>query len=269
MRSLNPFVILLVVLTFALWAVGQGNNPDAELGSFVTLKQGRGGEFRAFVAGPPNAKAAVLFVHDYFGISDATQQSVKHLGTLGYRSLAVDLYGGKSATSHEEAVRLMQSLDRRVTDKILQAGLDYLKQPGRKLATMGFSMGAQESLIANLNDPEAVSATVMIYGFGFDKIDIKRLERLKSSVLVIAGGEDTGATQAAINFLSTMKEAKRPCEMLIYPGADHGYAQPLFNEGKNYNPEAVRTTWVLVEDFLNNALSRGVQPLKQSSIGDH
>ena len=52
MRSLNPFVILLVVLTFALWAVGQGNNPDAELGSFVTLKPGRGGEFRAFVAGP-------------------------------------------------------------------------------------------------------------------------------------------------------------------------------------------------------------------------
>jgi carboxymethylenebutenolidase len=193
---------------------------------------------------------------------------VKHLGTLGYRSLAIDLYGGKSATNHEEAVRLMQFLDRRVTDKILQAGLDYLKQPGRKLATIGFSMGAQESLIANLNDPEAVSATVMIYGFGFDKTDIKRLERLKSSVLVIAGGEDTGATQAAINFLSTMKEAKRPCE-IIYPGADHGYAQPLFNEGKNYNPEAVRTTWVLVEDFLSNALSRGVQPLKQSSSGDH
>ena len=123
-------------------------------------------------------------------------------------------------------------------------------------------MGAQESLIANLNDPEAVSATVIIYGFGFDKIDTKRLERLKSPVLVIAGGEDTGTTQAAINFLSSTKEAKRPCEMLIYPGADHGYAQPLFNEGKNYNPEAVRTTWVLVEDFFSNALSRGAQPSK-------
>jgi hypothetical protein len=31
-RSQIFFVILLVVLTFALWAVGQGNNPDAELG---------------------------------------------------------------------------------------------------------------------------------------------------------------------------------------------------------------------------------------------
>ena len=77
---------------------------------------------------------------------------------------------------------------------------------------------------------------------------------LKSPVLVIAGSEDTGATQAAINFLSGAKAAKQVCEMFVYPGADHGYAQPLFNEGKNYNPEAVRTTWILVEDFLASHL---------------
>jgi carboxymethylenebutenolidase len=236
-KSLSPFVILLLVLTFGAMALGQDNS-SADLARFITLKQGDGSEFRAFVAGPADAKAGILVVHDYFAVSEATQQSVKHLGSVGYRSLAVDLYGGKSATSHEEAVKLMQSLDRKVTDKILQAGLDYLKQPGRKLATIGFSMGAQESLNANLNDPEGVSATVMIYGFGFDKIDTKRLERLKSSVLVIAGGEDTGAVQAAINFLSSMKEAKRLYEMLVYPGADHGYSHPLFKEGKNYNPEA-------------------------------
>jgi hypothetical protein len=29
---------------------------------------------------------------------------------------------------------------------------------------------------------------------------------------------------------------------------------PLFNEGKNYNPQAVRTTWLLVEVFLNTQL---------------
>jgi dienelactone hydrolase len=71
---------------------------------------------------------------------------------------------------------------------------------------------------------------------------------------VVAGSEDTGATKAAINFLSPMKEIKRPCEMLVYPCADHGYAQPLFNDGKNYNPEAVRTTWVLIDDFLSTHL---------------
>ena len=254
MKFPSRFVLLLLLLTFVAGAVGEDNRSSAETGSFVTLKQGDEGEFRAYVSGPADAKAAVLIVHDYFGISDATQQAVKHLGSLGYRSVAVDLYGGKSATSHEEAVKLMQSLDRKATARILQAGLDYLKEPGRKLATIGFSMGGQESLNANLNDPDAVSATVMIYGSGFEKIDAKRLERLKSPVLVITGSEDTGAMQAAISFLSSMKEAKRPYEMLVYPGADHGYAQPLFNEGKNYKPEAVRTTWVLVEDFLGSHL---------------
>ena len=256
MKFLSLFVFSLSLLIFAIRAAGEDKYSAGENGSFVTLKQGDGREFRAFVAGPADAKAAILVVHDYFGISDATKESVQRLGALGYRSVAVDLYGGKSATSHEEAAKLMQSLDGNTSSKILQAGLDYLKQPGRKLATIGFSMGGQESLNANLNDPEAVSASVMIYGSGFDKINTKRLERLQSPVLVIAGAEDTAASQAAINFLSTMKEAKRACEILVYPGADHGYAQPLFNEGKNYNPEAIRTTWVLVEDFLGRHLRR-------------
>jgi carboxymethylenebutenolidase len=253
-KFLSTFVIFLFIWVFAAMALGEENNSATKSGNFVILKQAEGREFRAFVAGPAEAKAGVLVVHDYFGISEATQESVKRLGAVGYRAAAVDLYGGKSATTHEEAVKLIRSLDRETTDKILQAGIDYLKRPGRKLATMGFSMGAQESLNANLNDPEAVSATVMIYGSGFDKIDTKRLERLKSSVLVITGAEDSDAAKAAINFLSSMKEARRPYEMLIYPGANHGYAQPLFNEGKNYNPEAVRTTWVVVEDFLRRLL---------------
>ena len=254
MKALNTVALMLLVLFIAGHIFGDINSSVAEKGRFVALKQDAGSELRAFVAGPADAKAGVLVVQDYLGISDATKQSVEHLGAIGYRALAVDLYGGHSATSHEEAVKLMQALDRKATDKVLQTGLDYLRQPGRKLATIGFSMGGQESLNANLNDPDAVSATVMIYGSSFDKIDIQRLERLKSPVLVITGSEDTGAIQAAINFLSSMKEAKRQYEMLIYPGVDHGYAQPLFNGGKNYNAEAVRATWVLVEDFLSSHL---------------
>ncbi len=253
MKFLSLFVLSLSIFVLSVRAAEEDKS-FAEKGSFVTLRQGDGREFRAFVAGPADAKACVLIVHDYFGISDATKQSVQRLGALGYRSVAVDLYGGKSAASNDEAVKLMRSLDETTSSKILQAGLDYLKQPGRKIATIGFSMGGQESLNANLNDPEAVRASVIVYGSGFDKIDRKRLERLQSPVLVIAGGEDTDATQAAINFLSTMREAKRPCEILVYPGADHGYAQPLFNEGKNYNPQAVRTTWIIVEDFLSSHL---------------
>jgi hypothetical protein len=83
MKILSSFVLLLLILPFVTRAVGENNRSAAELGRFVTLKQSDGSEFRAFVAGPVNAKAAVLVVHDYFGISDATKQSVERLGALG------------------------------------------------------------------------------------------------------------------------------------------------------------------------------------------
>ena len=103
MKFLSCFVLSLLVLTFTARAVGENESHVAEKGSFVTLTQSDGHEFRAFVAGPVDADAAVLIVHDYFGISDATKESVQRLGALGYRSVAVDLYGGKSATSHDGA----------------------------------------------------------------------------------------------------------------------------------------------------------------------
>jgi dienelactone hydrolase len=111
-------------LALAALAVGEDRNSAAEMGSFVTLKQSDEGGFRAIIAGPADNKAAVLAVHEYIGISEATKQSVMHFGTLGYRTIAVDLCGGESVTSHEEAVKLMQFLDRKAIDRILQVGLD-------------------------------------------------------------------------------------------------------------------------------------------------
>jgi carboxymethylenebutenolidase len=247
-RLLGFFSILLGI------ALSRG--ACAQKGEFVSIQHEGGTTLRGFVAGSEDSMAGVLIVHDYFGISNATRESVEHLGALGYRAIAIDLYGGRSASAHEEAVKLMQALDRKATDKALQIGLDQLKKPGRRIATLGFSMGGQESLLANLNDPEAVSATAIVYGFGFDKLEKGRLERLKSPVLVISGAEDAGAVEAAIGFSGNMKTANRQCEMFIYPGVDHGYAQPLFNGGKNFNPEAVRASWVVIDDFLDSHLRR-------------
>jgi dienelactone hydrolase len=113
-----------LLLALAALAVGEDRNSAADMGSFVTLKQSDEGGFRAIIAGPADNKAAVLAVHEYIGISEATKQSVMHFGTLGYRTIAVDLCGGESVTSHEEAVKLMQFLDRKAIDRILQVGLD-------------------------------------------------------------------------------------------------------------------------------------------------
>jgi dipeptidyl aminopeptidase/acylaminoacyl peptidase len=91
-------------------------------------------------------------------------------------------------------------------------------------------------------------------GRGLGQSTFRGLERLENPLLTIAGAEDTGGVLAAIHFLSTIKESKRPCEMFVYPIEDHSHGQPLFNEEKNYNTESMRTTWVIVEDFIDSHL---------------
>ena len=107
MKTLGSFLLLLAVAVATTSVFAANNTAVPEKGQFISLKENDGREVRAFVAGPADAKAAVLVVHDYLGISDATEQSVERLGHMVYRAVAIDLYGGKSTTNHEEAVKLM------------------------------------------------------------------------------------------------------------------------------------------------------------------
>lgn len=233
-------------------AVTKNSNPIKnevfKKGEFITIKGSDGTICKVYAAGPEDAKAGILFVHDYFGISNAAKESVERLGAWGYRTIAVDLYKGKSATTNDSATTLMKAKDSAETAHILRTGIDYLKKPGRKLAAIGFSAGGIDAMNATLMEPELFSATIITYGGDYDKIDKSRLAKLKTPVLAITGSLDTWPLQAAINFLTNEKD--KLLELYVYPGADHGYAQPLFNGGKNYNAEATRVTWMLMKDFL-------------------
>jgi alpha,alpha-trehalase len=265
----NGVYLKLQQLLAAPATTGAPGDAGAAKGRFIRLKDGHGAESRAFVAGPEDAKAGILIVHDWFGITDATERAVERLGSLGYRTLAVDLYRGESATTHEAAGKLMAALDRKKTDAILASGIRYLERPGRKLATLGFSMGGLQALNANLDDPDAVSATVIVYGSGFDQIEKARLGKLKSPVLAITGSRDDDSLRSSIGFLSITRETNQPFEMYVYPGAGHAYAQPLFNDGRNYDAEATRVTWMLIEDFLRRHLGtkRRPQPAQATPAG--
>lgn len=229
------------------WTNDEKNNFN-KTGNFINVKAAGGGSYSFYATGPEDAKSAIILVHDYFGISNATKKSAEYLATLGYRVYAVDLYKGKTAVTHDSALKLLQKVDTNETKRILQCAIDNLKRPGRKLASIGFSAGGIDAMRANLLDPESFSATIIVYGGGYDKIPQENLATLKSPFLAITGALDNWPKEAALNFLQN--EKNKLFELYIYPAADHGYAQPLFNEGKNYNAEATRVTWLIMEDFL-------------------
>jgi len=59
---LKSFCVFAIGIDFCNQGCRQDKYSSGENGSFVTLKQGDGREFRAFVAGPADAKAAILIV---------------------------------------------------------------------------------------------------------------------------------------------------------------------------------------------------------------
>jgi carboxymethylenebutenolidase len=243
--------VVVVVVGGMVWLNQSTSNASLQAVQQIELSLADGSTFDAYVGGPENANRAVMIVHDWFGISEMSKQTVERLGSMGYRTLAVDLYKGESATTHGEAGALMGSLVGAEVFEKLQIALDSLKAPGRVIASMGFSMGAPLALRATLNDPSSVAATVLFYGNAVT--DPEALSVLESPVLFMTGSKDN--PQVGFTFSNAMDEAGKMAELYIYPGARHAYAQPLFNGGQNFDETATRVSWVLADDFLIRHLS--------------
>jgi carboxymethylenebutenolidase len=218
----------------------------------TTLYTASSEPFTAYVAGPSNARAGVVLVHDWFGVSPFYTEAEDKLAADGYRVLAVDLYGGHSATTHEQASKLLQSVDDDAAGRAIDAAIAQLTVGGRPVAIMGFSMGARHALAAALRN-RAVHATLLWYGETIK--DAEKLRPLAGPALLIVGSRDgTAAAEGAAAFSKAADTAGAGAEIYIYPGADHAFAQPLFNQGKTYDPIAAEVAWRQSEDFLQRRL---------------
>jgi carboxymethylenebutenolidase len=218
----------------------------------TTLHTTASESFTAYVAGPKSATKGIVLVHDWFGVSPFYTQAAERLANDGYRVVAVDLYGGHAATTHEEAAKLLQALHDDVAGREIDAAIQSLVADGRSVALMGFSMGGKHALAASLRNP-AVHATVLWYGETIR--DPGQLRRLAGPALLVVGSRDgDSAADDSAAFSKAADAAGIGAEVYLYPGAAHAFAQPLFNQGKTYDPAAAEVAWRLSENFLERRL---------------
>jgi len=223
----------------------------------ITLRTTSSESFTAYTTGPKGASKSIVLVHDWFGVSPAYMEAADKLGNLGYRVVAVDLYGGQHATTHEQAGALLGALKDDVAARELDTAVRFLSeegasQGGRKIAVMGFSMGVKHALSAALRN-SSVQATVLWYGETVKDPEI--LHHLGGAALLIVGSHDgPSAAENASAFSKATDAAGVGAEVYVYPGAEHAFAQPLFNQGKTYDPAATGVAWELTESFLSRRL---------------
>jgi carboxymethylenebutenolidase len=218
----------------------------------ITLHTSSSEPFTAYVAGPKNASKAIVLVHDWFGVSPFYSETADRLGSLGYRVVAVDLYGGRQATTHEQASALLSGLHDDLAARELDAAINLSSEGRRTVAVMGFSMGVKHALSAALRNT-SVRATVLWYGEPVK--DPEALRHLGGAALLIVGSHDgPSAADGALAFSKAADAAGVGAEVYVYPGADHAFAQPLFNQGRTYDPVATEVSWKLTESFLTRRL---------------
>ncbi|HEV2912120.1 MAG TPA: dienelactone hydrolase family protein [Pyrinomonadaceae bacterium] len=212
------------------------------------------GATTAFVAQPDaereGAPAAVVLIHEWWGINDHVRDLAGRYAAEGFLCVAPDLFRGKTASDPEAASKLMQALS--IDDGINTVNHALEEATERygvkRLGITGYCMGGTYALRAAC-EIDALGAAAAFYG---DIPDEATLSRLKVPTLFVAGARDNWITPEKVEGL---REAARkydlPVEVVSYD-ADHAF----FNDTRPevYNPEAAADAWQRVLTLFRERL---------------
>ncbi|WP_437597901.1 dienelactone hydrolase family protein [Sorangium sp. So ce590] len=206
---------------------------------------------QAYLSLPRDAKPpipALVVVHEWWGLNEHIKHWTDRLAEDGYAALAVDMYGGKVASTPDDAMAAMKAVDEAKGIETVRAAHRFLSTDARVLAprtgSIGWCFGGAWSLKLALNEPE-LDAAVLYYGRLVT--DPAQLKAIKAPVLGVFGNMDKGIPPEVVNeFDKALHEASVEHEVLRYD-ADHAFANP---SGERYDTKAAADAWEKVRRFL-------------------
>lgn len=193
----------------------------------------------------------IIMIHEWWGLNDNIKDMANKLASHGYVVLAVDLYGGKVATTAEEARTLMTSFDKQTGIDNMNSAFTYLHDNygENKIGSIGWCFGGGQSLNLALSNSN-MDATVMYYGQLVT--DQAELSKIKWPVLGIFAANDKGIPVNSVKqFESNLNTLNIPNDIIIYPNVDHAFANP---SGNSYSKDASQDAWKKTLSFLDSEL---------------
>lgn len=193
------------------------------------------------------SKSVVIIFHDWFGISDLSFDMMKRLNEEGFDVQVLDLYKGKSAKNNQEARQLMNSIDMANVPQYIDSVIQSAEKSYEKVFIWGFSLGTQFAAMSAIRNNTIINGLVLFYGNVPQRAE--QLDQMTFPSLMVMGSKDNPA--GAIQFFNALNKEKTYASLYIYPNARHAFAQKLFNEGRNYDEEAIKSTFQVAYDFLS------------------
>lgn len=229
----------------------------AVTGADVVYATVAGKPVHGYLSRPADAKGplpGIIVIHEWWGLNDNIRRTADRLAGEGYETLAVDLYGGQSAATPDQAKQFMSAVmaDPDSAKANLRQAYAYLHdhEQASKLGVIGWCFGGGWALQTALMLPDKLDAVVMYYGQPVT--DVAQLAKLSMHLMGFFGEEDKGITVADVQaFQKALKDAKVDAEIHEYPHAGHAFANP---SGEHYQKDAAQDSWTRTVAFFDARL---------------
>lgn len=234
---------LLALVLFA----GLAHGVESQNAGYQTITTHSQKPFRAYVAGPEEAKRGLLLLHGWLGLNREMEIWANQFAVHGYRVMAIDLYNNQVAEHPARARELMNGVNQHEADEKFRAAIKMLSQNGRKVAVLGRSFGANEALYAASVGKSDISAVVLYYPFGDVVSSNSLMASIKAPVLGNFASEDIFFDdEIQQKFVSAAKKDGIILNIENYP-ARHGFANIL---SKNFDADAEMLSKKATLNFL-------------------
>jgi len=200
---------------------------------------------------------ALIVIHEWWGLNDNVRAMADRLAGEGYMVLAVDLYGGRTASTPAEARALMLEVveDPELARENIRGAYKFLTTAtgAPRVGSLGWCFGGGWALTAAQLFPDELAASVVYYGQVTS--DEEKLRPVNVPILGLFAAEDAGIKVESVEaFRGALERLRKEHEIHVYPGVGHAFANPT---GTNYNAEAAADAWARTIDFLGRHLSGG------------
>lgn len=198
----------------------------------------------------------VIVIQEIFGIHEWIKDVCRRFAKAGYLAVAPYLYSRQGdATAYADIRTLVEQVVSKVDDTVVLSDLDAtiawaVKQGGDagRVGVTGFCWGGRQTWLHVAHNPQ-VKAGVAWYGQLVrregnmaPRHPVEVAAGLKGRVLGLYGELDKGIplTQVDAMRAALREAADAGCEIIVYPGADHGF---LADYRPSYNEAAARDAW--------------------------
>ena len=251
-RTLKMSLLAVASLMLPQFVVAADTTSSGDLAKYVTLQTASKQSFKAYVAGPQEAKQAILLIHGWWGLNNDMKTWANEFAVAGYRVMAIDLFDGNVTHNPATAKQLIRSVKQSVANEKYTAAIKVLSKQGRKVAIMGRSYGASQAIHAARVARDKVSATIVYYPYGKLMTDAKVLKGIKAPILGHFARNDFFLTPEKVNeFAAATKNAGLVMKVNMYE-ARHGFDNPKStNFDGNAHEMSLQKTQQFLAQYLN------------------